>query len=390
MKRNRLFIIAFTLFVLASCEFKAPSPEQFFLTEDQVNELTTDGRIYTLHGFIDSFMTEQGNYLSDTVQYRSRATSGDGIYLFSIDTLPSSGPGIYIRGRVTTDDYGGNFYKSLCIQQIVDGKQQAFRLSIDMGSASGMYPLGQEIIIRCNGLAIGRYANQPQLCIPSYNNNAYAQNAGQKVGWAPGRIPSARFRAATHYIGKADPSLLVYDEITDVKSITDLTDIVANRKMDAKLVRIKNVHYTGQYSNNGTPETCSTGNPEEDGNANVFAPTTLNVNYPQSRIVQDKSGSNFCVSSSEYAKFAYYYLPGADSTGIDSCQYYIGDIEGILGFYQDNAGNVSKYGVDWDDWSVTIRDLDDVILYLDGDASSKDKLWKRVEYMWAKDTTSTK
>lgn len=390
MKRNILFIFAVTLFALSSCEFKAPSPEQFFLTEDQITELTMDGRIYTLHGFIDSFMTEKGNYLSDTIQYRSRATSGDGIYLFSIDTIPSTGAGIYIRGRITTDDLGGNFYKSLCIQQIVEGKQQGFRLSVDMGSVSGMYPIGQEIIIRCNGLAIGRYANQPQLCVPSYNNNAYAQNAGQKIGWAPGRIPAAQFRKITHYIGQADPSLLVYDEISDVKSITDQIDIVANRKMDAKLVRIKNVHYTGSYSNKGTAEPCSTGNPEEDGNANVFAPTTLNVGYPQSRIVQDAGGNNFCVSCSEYAKFAYFYLPGADSTGVDSCKYYIGDIEGILGFYEDNASNISSYGVDWDDWSVTIRDLDDVKLYLDGDKSSPSKLWKRLEYLWVKETSPEK
>ena len=64
-------------------------------------------------------MTENGNFLSDSTQYRSRAKYGS-LYLFSIDTLPKDGPGIYLRGRVATDDYGGNFYKALVIQQVTD------------------------------------------------------------------------------------------------------------------------------------------------------------------------------------------------------------------------------------------------------------------------------
>ena len=298
---------------LPACTPNAPSEESFFLTEEQVAELTQDGKVYNLNDFVDTYMTEQGNCI-DSNLYRTRALYGGDTYLFSIDTLPSNGEGIYIRGRVATDDYGGNFYKVLVLQQIVEGKQQALRISVDAGSISGQYPRGQEILIRCNGFAIGRYANQVQLCVPSYNNNINANKAEEKVGWAPGRIPAARFRAATYYIGKPDSSLLVYDVMT-IPEITASYDPIAARHEDGKLIRIENIHYTGQClgSNKTTFQNCTTGDPSDDSNANVFAPTTNNMNYPQSRIIMDESGNFICVSMSEYAREAHYYLPGAGS-----------------------------------------------------------------------------
>jgi hypothetical protein len=217
MKQSIISLSQHTLFlVLCAISLIACTPDSvvesdLFLTETQVEEMTSQGILMTYEELKDSFMTEKGNYLSDTSLYRTRATSDGRNYLFSIDTISHSTTPIYIRGRVTTDDQGGNFYKSLCIQQIVDGKQQAMRLSVDLGSASGQYPIGQEIIIRVDGLAIGRYANQPQLCLPSYNNNIYANNAEQKIGWAPGRIPGAIFKKRTKRIGKPDVSQLVYD-----------------------------------------------------------------------------------------------------------------------------------------------------------------------------------
>lgn len=148
----------------AACTPPAVDESKLFLTEDQAQDIISEGKLLTLQQFKDSFMTEKGNYWSDTTLYRTRATKNGKIYLFSIDTISKSETPIYIRGRVTTDDQGGNFYKSLCIQEIVDGEQQAFRLSVDLGSANGLYQMGQEIIIRVDGLALGRYANQPQLC----------------------------------------------------------------------------------------------------------------------------------------------------------------------------------------------------------------------------------
>ena len=355
-----IFIIAIALVALCTaCTPNAVDASKLFLNEKQAEEIISQGTLLTLQQFKDSFMTEKGNYLSDTTLYRTRATKDGKTYLFSIDTIAKRETPIYIRGRVTTDDQGGNFYKSLCIQQMVDGKQQALRISVDAGSVSGLYPLGQEILIRVDGLAIGRYANQPQLCLPSYNNNIYANKADEKTGWAAGRIPIAVFKEHTQCIGKPDVDQLYYEDlnITDFTSILNLQDA---RKWDAKLVRLSQVHFTGEYfTTSGTATKCTTGDPELDENANVFAPTTKNMGYPQSRVIADASGKKTAVSASEYAKFAYFYLPGANKDGVANCPNYVGGIVGILGYYLDNA----KYNPAADDWSITIRTVDDLMLH---------------------------
>lgn len=351
-KLQYLFAIVATL-ILASCKPEPISEDSVFLTEETIQQIVSadGGRIYTINELLDTYMSEKGNYLSDTSLYRTRANNGDGTWLFSMDTLPSIGNGIYIRGRITTDDYGGNFYKALCIQQVVNGEQQALRIGVDASSVSGMYPLGQEILIRCNGLAIGRYADQPQLCVPAYNNNIHANNASQKIGWAPGRIPWEQFQTIVNRIGRPDTSKLYYEELTiaDFQAITAEADM---RKWDAKLVRIRNVWFTGEYENNGSFAQLTTGNPEDDTNANVFAPTTTNIGYPQSRVITDGTAKTL-VSNSEYCKFAAYYIPGADANGVNNCPRYKGTITGILGQYRDNA----RYAHDIYDWSISLRDI---------------------------------
>ena len=355
---KKILYIALVALCVVACTPPDVDQTKLFLTEDQAQALIDQGEELTIEELKARYMTEEGNYCLPEL-YRQRSKAGS-YYLFSIDTIPASEKPVYIRGRVTTDDYAGNYYKTLCIQQVFvngsDTTQQALRLSVDAGSIGGLYQLGQEILIRVDGLAIGRYANQPQLCLPSYNNNIYAQNAGQKVGWASGRIPIAIFKARTQCIGMPDQSKLYYEtlKITDYNTILDLEDV---RSLDAKLVRIKNVHFTGQYYNNGTPTKCTTGDPETDQNANVFAPTTNNLNFPQARVFYDENNNHSAVSSSEYAKYAHFYLPAEN---------YWGDVVGILGFYYDNGLKYTQYPPAADDWAISIRSVDDLRLY-DGD-----------------------
>lgn len=371
MKKN-IFIIAALALSLTACYNNPINQDDLFLTEEAAQKIIDQagGRLLTLNELLDEFMTEKGNYLSDTSLYRTRATNGDGVYLFSIDTLPSTGTPLYIRGRVVTEDYAGNFYKSMVIQQIVDNKQQALRLSVDASNVSGQYAIGQMIQIRVNGLAIGRYANQPQLCVPSYNYNTYAQNFNQKIGWAPGRIPFARFQQATTRIGLPETDKIQCDTL----SITDFQSLTTNdqfRKWDGKLVALKNVHFTGEYENLGALVACNTENPETNQYVNVFAPTTNNIGYPQGRVIADEANNVTLVSTSEYAKFARYYLPDDE---------YRGTVSGILGYYRDNA----RYATDKYDWSITIRGLkilnfgtiDDLLLYSTTDRSQ----WQPKEY----------
>ena len=355
---KKILYIALVALCVVACTPPDVDQTKLFLTEDQAQALIDQGEELTIEDLKARYMSEEGNYCLPEL-YRKRSKAGD-CYLFSIDTIPASKTPVYIRGRVTTDDYAGNFYKTLCIQQVFvngnDTTQQALRLSVDAGSIGGLYQLGQEILIRVDGLAIGRYANQPQLCLPSYNNNIYANKAEEKVGWASGRIPIAIFKSRTQCIGMPDKSKLYYEtlKITDYNNILDLEDA---RSWDAKLVRIKNVHFTGQYYNNGTPAKCTTGDPETEQNANVFAPTTNNLNFPQARVFYDENNNHSAVSTSEYAKYAHFYLPAEN---------YWGDVVGILGFYYDNGLKFSQYPPAADDWAISIRSVDDLRLY-DGD-----------------------
>ena len=361
------FVLCTFVLSLASCEPRPLTPEDVYTDEKSLEaELAEENpegyKIYGLNEFLDEFMTEEGNYLSDSSLYRTRATTDGEFYMFSVDTLPTDGPGIYIRGRITTDDYGGNFYKAMVIQRIVNGKQENLRVSVDLGSSAGMFQLGQEIVIRCNGFAVGRYSNQPQLCVPSYNNNIFAMNANQKVGWVPGRIPGPEFKKAARFVGLPDQSKLQYDTLT----IEELFDQVPKiptvdeetmdqvRKADGRLVVLKNVYFTGQYDDNGTLKECDTQNPDSSGSANVFAPTTKNIGYPQSRLLSDGAATIMC-SNSEYAKFAYFYLPGADATGVEGCPYWEGTVTGILEWYQDQASKLTK--LTGNEWSVKPRGI---------------------------------
>lgn len=356
---------------MASCEPQPLEEKDVFTSEDALAQELADENpegytIYNLNDFLDTFMTEEGTYHNDTTPYRDRSYDAThNLYLYSIDTLPAAGPGIYIRGRITTDDYAGNFYKSMVIQQVVNGEQQNLRISVDLGSSHGMYQIGQEILIRCNGLSVGRYANQPQLCVPSYNNNIYAMNASQKVGWCPGRIPSAVFRRTTRMIGLPDQTKIKYDTLTIAKLYTQIKRVATAdaagmdqvRKADGRLIVLKGVHFTGQYDNNGTLEDCNTQHPDSNGGANVFAPTTQNIGYPQSRVLKDQGTNTIMCSNSEYAKFACYYLPGADKNGIGSCQYFEGTVTGILGWYLDKASDMASGNLDGYEWSVTPRGI---------------------------------
>ena len=379
-------VIAILAISLISCNINEPG--QQYINEDQVKKIVGNGLLLNLNDLKRApYMTEKGNYC-DPALYRLRASGKghtkdvsylDTIWLFSIDTIPTGRP-LYIRGRITTDDFSGNFYKTLCIQQMVGGRQQALRISVDAGSVGGLYQIGQELLIRIDGLAIGRYANQPQLCVASYNNNIYANKAEEKVGWVPGRIPFSEFNKRVTLIGK--PQTPHCDTIEIFDFINHLNQ-VENRFDDGRLVCIKNVYYPGQYSKYGDPANCTTNDPDDFENgssANVFAPSTGNMNFPQSRIITDEEGYMTLVSASEYAKFSHFYLPGANENGIAGCQDYVGNVTGILGYYRDNNitklyNNVDSNAPAWADWSITIRSLDDLQLF-DEDGN----LWERREY----------
>ncbi len=346
MKTNKIIsLLALTALLVVACE---PNHEPIPAQDNQDIAAT-----HTLQGFLETFLTDSGVLFP----VRTRANGENGTGFFSVDTLPTYGDDIIIKGRVVSDDRSGNLYKTLIIQD-TQYPEQGLRISVDASNISGLYPMGQVISIRCNGLAVGKYATQPQLAVPSYNNNTDAQNASQKVGWAPGRIPLPRFRAAVTAIGKPELDKIVVDTMT-------IPEILAStpREMEGRLVCIKNIHFNQKYANTyGELADLTAGDPSTDTNAKVFAPTTNFVGYPQGRAIEDGDGNWILVSTSEYAKFAYTIIPEAE---------YVGTVTGIVGNYRDNA----RYAADDADWSITLRSLDDLQLF-----NAEGKAWEPQEW----------
>ena len=337
MKTLKNIIALFAIFCLVACE-PVKMPEQNWTVTHSIGE------------FIEDYMTEAGVLFP----VRTRANGDYAKNLFSVDTIPAGGPDIVICGRLISDDLAGTLYKTLVIQD-VNKPDEALKLAVDAGSISGLYAMGQVIKVRCNGLSIGKYANQAQLCVPSYNNNRDAMKADEKVGWCPGRIPLPIFQKAVQCVGAPDVSAIVVDTMTidQIKSTSE-ADI---QKLCGRLVYIKNVH----FNNMSQGETVlKDADPTIDQDAATFAPTTNFIGFQQSRDIEDANGNWISVSSSEYAKFANIRIPSEE---------YSGDILGIVGYYRDNATKNYANTSHENSWSITIRSLDDIFFKSKEDGS---------------------
>lgn len=229
---------------------------------------------------------------------------------------------VIIRGRIISTDEAGNIYKYLVIQDTRTG--EALKVSVDAGSLYGTLPLGQEIAIKCKGLVLGRYADMVQLGVKTFNTN-YSRIE-------PGRIPYPDFNARVQRIGVPDTSAIIVEEIT----IPEL--LACDSTMYGRLVRIRDVHFTGLGDD---------GERLSDENK-IFAPTTFNgtynVGYPQARQIADADGNVAYISSSEYARFADTPIPDEDLWG---------DVVAIVGYYQNSPTTEGEI-------QLTIRTLNDL------------------------------
>lgn len=223
--------------------------------------------------------------------------------LFSAAEIKSAGP-VIINGIVTSTDTEGNVYKYLTIQEEVAGGQ-AIKISVDVSGLSAMFPLGQRVSVVCNDLYIGRYAQSTQLGV-------YYENT-ERNRVEPGRMPRMLARKSIIRYGFPDPSAIRPDTMT-IAQIRKSGDEMVN-----KMVVIRNAFFTGNGSSSQKRPIRLT-----DAEL-IFAPSTNGVGYPQSREIQDGTGSVF-VSTSEYAKFATKPLPLSNHRG---------DITAIIGWYND-------------------------------------------------------
>ena len=244
--------------------------------------------------------------------------------LFSADTIKSD-KDVIIKGIVTSSDVEGNVYKYLVIQE-EGNNAQAIKISIDAGSLSGIYPLGQRVAVKCNGMMIGNYAQSPQIGIYYYNT--------EKSRVEPGRMPKYLSDKNIFAYGLPVPQVIKADTMT-IAQIKAAGPALYN-----KLVCIKNAFFTGRGAYSGKPTAIT------DAEM-IFAPSTNGVGYPQSREIQDGTGSIF-VSTSEYSKFANKPIPVSNLKG---------NITALVGFYNDKDATLSTSKIYH---QLTLRSISDL------------------------------
>lgn len=273
---------------------------------------------------ISELLSQYGSVVGD---YPVRPNSGSA-HLFSVDSIPATGPDIIIKGTVVSSDDAGNIYKYIVLQDPETGA--ALKISIDAGSLSAIMPIGQTIAIKCNGLAIGKYGDLFQLGIVYYNNNTDANKKGYEIG----RIPYSMFLAKTQIIGMPDMANVRVDTMT----IAEIQ--AAGRSVHSRLVCIQNASFNGYGEVNFTYKKLDL--------SEMFygRPKPSITGVPVTREIEDGTGKMF-IATSEYAGFAAKAIPDAS---------YRGDITVIVGWYLDKV----RSDDDGNNWQLTLRSLDDI------------------------------
>lgn len=257
-------------------------------------------------------------------EYPVRPNSGDQD-LFRVNTIPKDGTPIIISGRVVSSDIEGNVYKSLFIQDVTSA--MGLKISINVSSSAAVFPVGQLIHIRCNGLVLGKYGDLFQLGTLYYNNHSDIP----KRGYEPGRIPYPILKNHIQLDGLPDKSKLVITDMTisEIKS--------SDMSVHSKLVRIKDANFTGYGEINFNRALLKE-------NEKFFGrPKPSVTGVPISREIEDATGT-INIATSEYAKFATSPLPDPSVKG---------DIVLLVGWYRDNARYAGS-------WQMTLNSLSDL------------------------------
>lgn len=210
-----------------------------------------------------------------------------------------------IRGRVISNDYAGNIFKSLYVQD----ETAAMPLSINSYNLYLGYRVGQEVVIDLTGLYIGRYYGLEELGYPQWSDR---DNSYQPVFMQPGFLEGHIERNGLPQPEKIDTLLI--PSIAALNSNATTPEYL--QKMQGQLVRINNVKFIPQ-----------------DG-LHVLGIYHKNVNQS----IQDVNGANLTIRTSGYSNFWNTPLPEEN-----------GDVVGILGYYYDSKDPEKS-------WQLTLID----------------------------------
>lgn len=212
-----------------------------------------------------------------------------------------------IKGVVTGNDYAGNIYQQIPLQD----ETGALVIGISASALYGHLPEGQEILVDLNGLYIGGYGEQCQI------GSVYTSPNTGKTGI--GRMDRYTWQKHFRLIGEADVAKAdALAEDFDPSKLTDASYMEANA---GKLMTIRRVSFLNA-----------------DGKS-VFAPDDGSVALTSNcanRALREYSSKNIVVRTSTYADFAQEIIPEGTK-----------DIKGIFTRYYDT-------------WQILLRSTDDI------------------------------
>lgn len=134
-----------------------------------------------------------------------------------------------VTGKITANDRGENFYRTLCIEQ--EGAGIELRAAVDR--LHNDFPVGCRVTLRLRGLAIGR----------SYGVLQVGTKPAAGSGYATDYIPSKPALDAALIRSAEKPASVA----PTVKTLTELTAALCGT-----LIRIENLHYTPEELSSGT------------------------------------------------------------------------------------------------------------------------------------------
>lgn len=212
-----------------------------------------------------------------------------------------------IKGVVTGNDYAGNIYQQIPVQD----ETGALVIGVSASALHGFLPEGQEILIDLKDLYIGGYGEQCQI------GSVYTSPNTGKTGI--GRMDRYTWQKHFRLIGEADVAKAdALAEDFDPSKMTDASYMEANA---GKLMTIRKVTFQNA-----------------DGKS-VFAPDDGSVALTSNcanRALKGYSSSDIVVRTSTYADFAQEVIPEGTK-----------DIKGIFTRYYDT-------------WQILLRSTDDI------------------------------
>lgn len=212
-----------------------------------------------------------------------------------------------IKGVVTGNDYAGNIYQQIPVQD----ETGALVVGVSASALHGFLPEGQEILIDLKDLYIGGYGEQCQI------GSVYTSPNTGKTGI--GRMDRYTWQKHFRLIGEADVAKAdALAEDFDPSKMTDASYMETNA---GKLMTIRRVSFLNA-----------------DGKS-VFAPDDGSVALTSNcanRALREYSSKNIVVRTSTYADFAQEIIPEGTK-----------DIKGIFTRYYDT-------------WQILLRSTDDI------------------------------